>query len=201
MDVIKTGKFIAAMRREQGLTQRQLADKLTISDKTVSKWETGNGLPEVSLMLPLCDLLHINVNELLSGERLTDTAYQQKAEENMMNLIKEKEESKKKIILSVVVACITVLAAVALVLAAGLAAIPTAARVGLIAVACVVIAGGIGVACVLDRDAGVFECPQCGKKFVPDMKAYIKGAHTLTRRYLTCPACGKSSYCRHRLSR
>ena len=71
MDQIKIGKFIASMRKEQSYTQRQLADLLGISDKTVSKWERGNGLPEVSLMLPLCECLHINVNELLSGQRLT----------------------------------------------------------------------------------------------------------------------------------
>ena len=97
MDQIKIGRFIAKMRKEKPYTQRQLADMLGISDKTVSKWETGNGLPDVSLMMPLCDLLQISVNELLSGERLTDSEYQKKAEENMMNLIMEREESKKKI--------------------------------------------------------------------------------------------------------
>ena len=89
MDQSKTGKFIAAMRREKSMTQRQLADLIGISDKTVSKWETGKGMPEVSLMLPLCELLEISVNELLSGERLTSDDYQKKAEENIMNLVKE----------------------------------------------------------------------------------------------------------------
>ena len=98
MDQIKIGKFIAEMRKQKGLTQRQLAETLLISDKTVSKWETGRGLPEVSLMMPLCEILDINVNELLSGERLAEEAYKQKAEENMMNLVKEAQESKKKII-------------------------------------------------------------------------------------------------------
>lgn len=88
MDQIKIGQFIAKMRKEKNYTQRQLADILGISDKTVSKWETGNGLPEVSLMMPLCETLNISVNELLSGERLVDTDYKNKAEENMMNLLK-----------------------------------------------------------------------------------------------------------------
>ena len=85
MDQIKIGQFIAQKRKAAGYTQRQLADILGISDKTVSKWECGNGMPEVSLMLPLCDALHINVNELLSGEDVTDANYKQKAEENMMH--------------------------------------------------------------------------------------------------------------------
>ena len=96
MNQIKTGKFISAMRKSKNLTQRQLAEKLNISDKTVSKWECGNGMPEVSLMLPLCEILEINVNELLSGEKIDDGNYHKKAEENMMNLIKEKEENRKK---------------------------------------------------------------------------------------------------------
>ena len=85
MNQIQIGRFIAASRKAQGLTQRQLADKLGISDKTVSKWERGKGLPEVGLMLPLCASLDITVNDLLSGERVSDANYQKKAEENIMD--------------------------------------------------------------------------------------------------------------------
>lgn len=88
MDQIKIGQFIARMRKEKNLTQRQLADILDISDKTISKWETGNGLPDVSLMMPLCETLTISVNELLSGKRLVDRDYKDKAEENMLALLK-----------------------------------------------------------------------------------------------------------------
>ena len=91
MDQIKIGKFIATTRKELKMTQRQLADTLLISDKTVSKWETGRGLPEVSLMLPLCKLLGITVNELLSGERITENL-EKKAEENLVNVLKNSEQ-------------------------------------------------------------------------------------------------------------
>lgn len=119
MNQIKTGKFISQMRKEKDLTQRQHADILNISDKTVSKWETGKGMPEVALMLPLCEILGISVNELLSGERLTDFDYKQKAEDNMMDLIKEKEESKKNIALSAIVSFLTILTSVTLIIVAG----------------------------------------------------------------------------------
>ena len=76
MDQIKIGKFIAQMRKDQGLTQRQLAELLSISDKTVSKWECGKGLPEASLMLPLCEALHMTVNDLLTGEKVSPSEYQ-----------------------------------------------------------------------------------------------------------------------------
>ena len=72
MDQVKIGQFIKTMRKEKNFTQREVAERLNISEKTVSKWETGNGLPDINLMLPLCKLLEISVNELLSGERLDE---------------------------------------------------------------------------------------------------------------------------------
>ncbi|MBR1740471.1 MAG: helix-turn-helix transcriptional regulator [Lachnospiraceae bacterium] len=107
MDQVKIGKFIAERRKEKEYTQKQLAEQLEISDRTVSKWERGNGMPEVSLMLPLCEALGISVNELLSGERLTSESYSEKAEENMMNLMKEKGQ---KDTVSIVLAWIGILA-------------------------------------------------------------------------------------------
>lgn len=201
MDQIKTGKFIAQMRKEQGLTQSQLADKLFISNKTISKWETGKGLPEVSLMLPLCEILGINVNELLTGEKISIAEYKEKAEENMMNLVQEAQESRKKIILSAVVAFSSLLSAVPLILVSGMFEMHIAARISLIAIALIVIVIGIAVACVLDRDAGAFECSKCHTRFIPTMSAYINGAHTITRRKLKCPSCGCKSYCKHVLTK
>lgn len=201
MDQIKIGKFIKLTRNERNMTQRELADALSISDKTVSKWETGGGLPEVSLMLPLCDVLNISVNELLSGERLDQRQYYIKAEQNIMDLIREKQESKKKIIISVIVAFIAMVAMFALIFVGAYVKMHVALRITLFVAAGVIFALGIGVACVLDRDAGSFECPECGERFVPDMKAYTLGMHTLTKRYLKCPKCGKYHYCKHRLTK
>ena len=96
MDQIKIGKFIAEMRKEQNLTQIDLAEKLGISNKTISKWECGNGMPDYAVMEALCEILQINVNELLSGERLPSKDYNKKAEENMMSLIQESSENQKR---------------------------------------------------------------------------------------------------------
>jgi len=92
MDQSKIGRFIADCRREKNMTQRQLADILQISDKTISKWETGRGLPEAQFMLPLCEALGISVNELLSGEKIPENDYQRKAEENMITLAEKKRK-------------------------------------------------------------------------------------------------------------
>ncbi len=200
MDQIKIGQFIAQKRKAAGYTQRQLADMLGISDKTVSKWECGNGMPEVSLMLPLCDALHINVNELLSGEDVTDANYKQKAEENMMHLVQEKEESKKKIVLAAVVSVMALLSAIALCVLVQMLEMETWLRIVLIGIAVIEIVSGIAVACALDLSAGTYECRKCGARFVPTAGAYVKGPHTITTRQLKCPHCGKVSYCKKRLT-
>ena len=201
MDQIKIGKFIADERKRKGYTQKQLSGKLEISDKTISKWERGNGFPEVSLLLPLCNELEITVNELLSGERVSEEDYRKKAEENMVNLVREAQESKKKIILSAIVAGLTIIAALPLIMISGMLEMENWLRVTLIIIGGVVFIGGIAVACVLDRDAGAFECPECNNRFVPDMKAYVMGPHTITKRKLVCPHCGAHKYCKKVLTK
>lgn len=201
MDQIMIGKFIANERKRKGYTQKQLSEKLEISDKTISKWERGNGFPEVSLLLPLCNELDITVNELLSGQRVSEDDYRKKAEENMVNLVREAQESRKKIIMSAMVALLVIVAAVPLFVISGAIEMDTWIRIVLIVIGIVVVVFGIAIACVLDRDAGAYECPECKTRFVPDMKDYIMGAHTITKRKLTCPHCGANRYCRKVLTR
>ena len=194
MNQIIIGKFIATSRKAKGLTQKQLADILSISDKTVSKWERGSGLPEVSLMLPLCKALGINVNELLSGERLDSEKYFEKAEENMVTLVKDTTSPKIKVIISTVACVLVSLSALALVLIAGFAELHAAVRLLLIAIALVVICSVVAVTVVIAVNTEIFECEACGEKFVPTLSSYIMGPHTLSRRYLKCPHCGKKSW-------
>ena len=201
MNQIKTGKFIAETRKAQGLTQKQLADILEISDKTVSKWECGKGLPEVSLMLPLCSALNITVNDLLSGERVSKIEYINKAEENMMNLIKENEENKKRMALAIICGIITVIAVCSLIVIASNIEMPTIARIALILFAAATAIAGIGAAAMLEIKAGYYECPHCKALFVPTMGEYVKGYHTLTKRKLTCHECKKTGWFKHRIIR
>lgn len=201
MNQVKIGKFISETRKELCLTQRQLADALGISDKTISKWECGNGLPEVSLMLPLCDTLRITVNDMLSGERVSEANYQKKAEENMMNLIKENAENKKKMAVSIICGVITIIAVCSLIVIASYIKMPTSIRILLLVFAAVTAIAGISAASIMEIRAGCFECPHCRELFVPSMNEFVKGYHTLTRRRLTCPKCGKSAMCKHRVVR
>lgn len=201
MNQILIGKFIAEERKRKGYTQKQLSERIGISDKTVSKWECGNGFPEVSLLLPLCNELDITVNELLSGERVSEEDYRKRAEENMADLIKEAQESKKKIMLSIMVGILVIVAATPLFVLSGAIEMDVWIRVILIFIGLIVIIIGIAIACILDRDAGAFECPECNTRFVPEMAAYIMAPHTITKRKLICPHCGAHRYCKKVLTR
>lgn len=98
MDQIKIGRFIAERRKKKNLTQMQLAEKLGITDRAVSKWENGKGMPDSSLMLDLCSELDITVNELLSGEMIDMTEYDKKAEQQLLELVKEREEKDRELL-------------------------------------------------------------------------------------------------------
>lgn len=200
MEQMKIGRFIAQSRKELGWTQRQLADSLQISDKTVSKWETGRGLPEVALMMPLCQALGISVNELLSGERFAESEFKERTERVIMDLVREREENKKKVVLAVASTVVTIVSSLTIILVAGLLQMEQWQRSLLIGIGLAVMVGGLFVAAALEWDAGTFECKHCQHRFVPTMGAYIMGMHTLTTRHLRCPKCGKKSWCKRRLS-
>ena len=203
MDQILIGKFISSERKRKGYTQKQLAEKLGISDKTVSKWETGNGFPEVSLLIPLCSELDITVNELLCGERVSEEDYIKKAEENMVNMIKEKEENRKKMIPTVITGVISTVAFITLFLVVCVYTdvISTPVKVLLILIACAIFGLGIFVAAEGERTIGYYKCRKCGKHFVPTVSEYTFGPHMITTRHLKCHHCGKTSWCKKVLSK
>ena len=117
MNQEKIGTFISELRREHGITQRDLAEKIGVSDKTISKWETGRSIPDLLYMDDLCNALMVSANELISGERLSEESYAVKAEENILNLISENESRKKgTLILSVVGAVLCVMAFLTIIL-------------------------------------------------------------------------------------
>ena len=201
MEPTRIGRFIAERRKALGLTQRQLAEQLSVSDKAVSKWETGRGLPDVLLMPPLCAALGITVNDLLSGERVGEGDYRKKAEENMMELMRENAENRQRLLQSIACGGVTVVAVCALVALAAFLPLPALARVALLLLAMATGVAGIWAAATLDVRAGWFECPHCKELFVPPMADYVKGCHTFTKRRLTCPRCGQTAMCRHRVAR
>lgn len=203
MNLILIGKFIAEERKRKGFTQKQLSEKLGISDKTISKWECGNGFPEISLLLPLCNELNITVNELLSGQRVSEEEYQKKAEENMVNMIREKEENRKKFMLTVTIGIISTVSFITLLLIVCMytEVIALPVKAALITIACTIFAVGIAVAMEGERKIGFFKCKKCGELFIPSFAAYTFGVHIVTTRYLKCPHCGARSWCKKVMSK
>lgn len=203
MEQVLIGKFIASERKRKGYTQRQLADILEISDKTISKWERGNGFPEVSLLLPLCNELDISVNELLSGERVSKEDYQKKAEENMVNMIKEREENKKKAIHTIITGLISTVAFITLIMVVCVytQVISLPVKILLICIACGIFVSGIIVAMEGERTVGYYKCKACGELFIPTFAEYTFATHMLATRHLKCPKCGKKTWCKKVLSK
>lgn len=89
MDQAKVGKFIAQLRKERGLTQEELGQRVGVTNKTVSRWENGNYMPDIELLVPLGEILGVSVNELLAGERLDDAAFRRQADENLVAAVRE----------------------------------------------------------------------------------------------------------------
>lgn len=198
MDQVKIGKFISDERKAKGYTQKQLSELLGISDKTISKWECGNGFPEASLLLPLCNELEITVNELLTGERISQQNYKKKAEENMVNMIREKEENKQKILLTTIIGVISTITFVTLLLVVCFYkdVIMLPIKIVLMIIALSVFGVGLYVAMWGDRKIGYFKCRNCNELFTPTFMQYNMGMHLLSTRYLKCPHCKTRTWCR-----
>ena len=195
MDQIKSGKFIAEQRKRAGLTQLQLGEMLGITDRAVSKWENGKSMPDVSIMLELCSILDISVNELLSGERIEDNDYRQMAEENFIKLRKQEEEGNRKLLIAErVIELSSTAAFLTMNFAAEYGVSDILWKRILAVIGAVIFIIGLYFALRLQRDAGYFECPNCHARYIPSMIDIIKAPHIGLTRRLKCPYCGQKGW-------
>lgn len=195
MDQIKIGKFIASCRKELGMTQANLAEKLGISDRAISKWETGKSMPDSGLMLELCDLLKINVNELLSGERIMTEAYDKRAEANLLAMRQEVEKKNRQMLrMEYWLSYPALIAGLAMVLVAEFIEIPVWLRIFLTGFALVIILTVALIAVGIEQTAGYYECQNCHHRYVPTYWQTILAMHRGRTRYMKCPKCGKRSW-------
>ena len=196
MNQIKIGRFIAERRKKANLTQVQLAEKLGITDKAVSKWERGIAMPDTSIMLELCGILDISVNELLSGEKIS-MENNPKNEQLMLEIAKELENKNKTIWKSMWI----------------IMGISVASLLGGLAVAAFLVPEGvwqlvtiIGIciaflipcfyALKLEISVGAYKCKNCGYEIVPTYMQALNAMHRGTTRYLKCPNCNKRTWCK-----
>jgi transcriptional regulator with XRE-family HTH domain len=202
MDLVKIGKFIADCRKNNNLTQMQLAEKLNITDRAVSKWECGKALPDAAIMLDLCEILGINVNELLIGEKLDMKDYEKQTELNLVELVKQKEESDRRLLnMEIVLGVVISVLYLAINFIACFVEMATWLRFTLII-------GGLGVFFIallflvrIEQKAGYYECKCCGHKYVPTYKQTLFSMHVNRTRYLKCPKCGKKSWSKKIISK
>ena len=201
MDTIKIGKFIQEKRKEKNLTQADLAEKLLITDRAVSKWECGKSLPDASIMLELCEILDISVNELLTGEEIEMANYNEQAELNLIEMKKQKERSDKNILrLEVALMVLSTLFLFALVMLGALLNLKAWVRIVIIVPGFVQLLICAFISLKIEQQVGYYECPECGEKFIPTFNQTFFAPHMGRTRHIKCPKCGKKCWCKKTLS-
>ena len=195
MDQVKIGKFIADCSKQANLTQMQLAETLNITDRAVSKWERGKSLPDSSIMLELCDTLGISVNDLLCGEVVTMDNYNKELENNLIEMIKQKEENDKHLLtLEWVIGILSMIVLFVPIIIASLLPMEDWQRIVLTFSGFIPCFIGFFFAVKIEQIAGYYECKECGHRYVPTYKAMNLAMHMGRTRYMRCPNCGKKSW-------
>lgn len=195
MDQIKIGKFISKCRKDAGLTQMQLAQKLNITDRAVSKWETGKALPDSSIMLELCSYLEISVTDLLCGERVVMTDKNKEMENKILQLMKEKEQSDKRLLTAeVIIGIICVVFLLGMAVVASYVQMVDWMRIVFIVVGLIPLLVATPFMLKIEQIAGYYHCEECGHKYVPTLKAVSRAPHMGRTRKMECPNCHKKSW-------
>ena len=198
MDQMKIGRFIAERRKNKGYTQMQLAEKLDITDRAVSKWENGKAMPDTAIMLDLCGALGITVNDLLCGEVVSMENYNKELEKNLLEIAKQKEEADKRLLTFEWV--ISILSLIILLVPCFVGAyLPVDAVEDWVRTVIVLsgfIPGIIGLcfAMRIEQVAGYYECGHCHHKHVPKYMETFMAMHVGRTRYMKCPKCHKRSW-------
>ena len=195
MDQIKIGKFIAECRKKNNLTQAQLAERLNITDRAISKWENGKSMPDTSIMIELCSELNINVNDLLCGEKICKDAYNKQLEQNIIDMIKQKEASDKRLLtMEIVMGVLISIVFFALIFIASFAEIKSWLRITLIITGFIPFIIMLPFAIRIEQTAGYYECQICHNKYIPTFSSVLWSMHINRTRYMKCPKCNKRSW-------
>ena len=195
MDQMKIGRFIAERRKMKNLTQAQLSEKLNITDRAVSKWENGRSLPDSSIMLELCEILDITVNDLLSGEVVVMEKYDKNLENNLLEIIKEKEKADKHLLtMEVVIGFVSIGIMLGLCIFAAYAPMEEWIRIVLIIIGFIPVLILIPFMIKIEQTAGYYECQKCGNRYIPKYSSVFMSMHAGRTRYMKCPKCNEKSW-------
>ena len=202
MDQVKIGQFIAECRKKKDLTQAQLAERLGITDRAVSKWENGRSMPDSSIMLALCKELEISVNDLLCGEVVSMENYNKELENKLLEVVKEKEKADKNLLsLEIVVGVMCAAILLGLTAFASFLQLEEWLRVVLILIGLVPFLVCLPFLIKIEQTAGYYECKECGHKYIPTFKSVFWAAHMGRTRKMRCPNCHKKTWQKKRISK
>ena len=197
MDQIKIGEYISKKRKDKKLTQEQLAEKLDISDRAVSKWENGICMPDASNIPLLCNILGISINDLFSGDDVDMKDTMKNAEENMLSLKKNEEELNKRLFIAEnVIGIVSTIFFLGFTFLLALTMEESKWFIIIFLAAAVVYIVAMFGALTLDTMAGYQECKNCHHKFKPDFKTIFLAPHMGYTRRLKCPKCSKKTWCK-----
>lgn len=195
MDQIKIGKFIQERRKEKRLTQSELAEKLDVTDRAVSKWENGNCIPDASNIQELCKILNITINDLFSGCVVDMRDNEKKLEENLLEMIKIKEKRDKELlILEIFIGVIVSIIMLLCIMIASFVQMEDWIRIVLIVFGIIPFVIGISYAIRIEQIAGYYECSNCNYKYIPTYKSVLFSMHVNRTRKMKCPNCNKKSW-------
>ena len=195
MNQVKIGKFIAECRKKNNLTQMQLEEKLNITDRAISKWENGKAMPDSSIMLELCAELKISVNELLSGEVLEMNSYNEKMEQNLIDMVRQKEASDKRLLkMEIVIGVLISIVFFTLIFIASFVEMGDWLRITLIITGFIPFIIMIPFAIRIEQTAGYYECQKCHHKYIPTFSSVLWAMHINRTRYMKCPKCNQRSW-------
>lgn len=194
MDLIKIGHFIQEKRKEKALTQESLAEKLYVTDRAVSKWERGLSLPDADKMLDLCDILGINVNELLLGEKV-DMKDNKKTEELLVEMTKQEEAKNRRLLADMWVLMISALIFYLIIVWIAVETLEEGPVLGtVICLSTILLVLVAFYAFKNEIDAGYYECRRCHHKHIPKYFVALVLPHINLTRFLKCPKCHKWSW-------
>ena len=197
MNQEKVGKFIAKLRKEKNMTQQELANKLNITDRAVSHWENGRSMPDAGIMLELCKILNVNVNELLSAKKISQETYSERAEENLLEMKREIESQNRRIfILNKIIINLVVIIFIVIGLAATFIEMSMFIRNIIFAIDLVMlISVGFFTLNILQK-TGYYECQECKYQYIPGYTQMFFGMSGITNTNwrMKCPKCKKKCW-------
>ena len=195
MDQIKIGKFIQEKRKENRLTQSELAEKLDVTDRAISKWENGNCIPDVSNIQELCKILNITINDLFSGCVVDMKDNEKKLEENLLEMTRIKEQRDKELlVLEIFIGAIVSIIMFLCIMIASFVEMEKWIKIVLIVAGIIPFAIGIGYSIRIEQIAGYYECSNCHYKYIPTYKSVLFSMHVNRIRKMKCPNCNKKSW-------